>query len=116
MKVKFQADADLDARIVRGLKRRQPEIDFQTAVEAGLPGLGDPEVLWLAAGSGRILVSHDRRTMPGHFARFIAGRTSPGVLIVAKNPALGAIVEELLLVWAASQGEEWYNRLVWLPM
>ena len=57
MRVRFQADADLDWRILRGLRRATPEIDIRTAAEAGLAGLWDPEVLLIAAKSGRILVS-----------------------------------------------------------
>ncbi|MBI3683933.1 MAG: DUF5615 family PIN-like protein [Acidobacteria bacterium] len=72
MRVRFQADANLDARIIRGLKRRQMEIDIQTAAEARLPGLADRDVLQAAADSGRVLVTHDQRTMPSHFAQFIA--------------------------------------------
>jgi hypothetical protein len=69
MRVRFQADADLDGRIIRGLRRLAPEIDLRTAAEAGLSGLGDLEVLRISADSGRILVSQNRRTMPAHFAR-----------------------------------------------
>jgi predicted nuclease of predicted toxin-antitoxin system len=68
MRVKFQADADLDGRILRGLRRVAPEIDIRAASDAALAGLKDPEVLRIAADSGRILVSQDRRTMPAHFA------------------------------------------------
>ena len=116
MRVRFQADADLDGRIIRGLKRRQAQIDIQTATDAGLPGLADHDVLQVAADSIRILVTHDQRTMPRHFAHFIASRTSAGVIIVPKNLPLGMAVEELLLVWAASHAEEWLNRLVWIPL
>jgi hypothetical protein len=45
MKVKFQADADLNEDIVTGVLRRVPEIDFQTATEAGLQALKDENVL-----------------------------------------------------------------------
>ncbi len=41
MKIKFQADADLNEDIVTGVLRRVPEIDFQTATEAGLIGIPD---------------------------------------------------------------------------
>ena len=68
MRVRFQADADLDGRVLRGLKRVAPEIDFQTATEAALEGISDPDVLGIAAGAGRVLVSQDRRTMPLIFA------------------------------------------------
>ena len=72
MRVRFQADADLDGRVLRGLKRAAPEIDIRTAEEAGLTGLEDPEVLRIAAEGGRVFLSQDRRTMPGHFRRFAA--------------------------------------------
>ena len=115
MRVRFQADADLDGRIVRGLKRRQPEIDIQTADEAELMGVPDADVLRRAADSDRILVTHDRRTMPSHFLTFTASRTSPGVIIVSRNISLGVTIEELVLIWAASQPEEWHNRLLFIP-
>jgi hypothetical protein len=41
MRIKFQADADLDGRIVRGLRRVSPEVDIRTAAEAGLATLED---------------------------------------------------------------------------
>ena len=72
MKVSFQADADLNAEIIAGVRRREPSIDFQTADEADLRRLPDPEVLAFAAQENRILVTHDRRTMPKHFADFTA--------------------------------------------
>ena len=47
--VQFQADADLNQAIVTGVIRRQSNIKFQTATEAGLEGLKDLEVLTLSA-------------------------------------------------------------------
>lgn len=49
MKLRFQADADFNEILVRALLRREPSIDFQTALAAGLMGLSDVEVLSLAA-------------------------------------------------------------------
>ncbi|MBI4874709.1 MAG: DUF5615 family PIN-like protein [Acidobacteria bacterium] len=120
MRVRFQADADLDARIVRGVKRRQPGIDFQLAAESDLWGLPDPEVLQKSADAGRVLVTHDRRTMPRHFSQYIVARTSSGVIVVPKAVPIGIAVdiavEDLVLVWAASNAEEWRNRLAWIPL
>jgi hypothetical protein len=78
MKARFQADADLNEDIVMAVLRREPDIDFQTAYEAGLRGLPDDAVLARALEENRILVSHDRRTMSRHFAEFIVAHTSPG--------------------------------------
>lgn len=76
MKVRFQADADLNQIILLATIRREPEIDFQTAAASDFQGLEDPEVLARAAKDGRVLVTHDRKTMPRHFANFITQRTS----------------------------------------
>ena len=84
MKSRFQADADFNAEIIDGLTRKEPTIDFQTADEANLRGLKDDKVLLVSANQNRILVSHDRKTMPKHFAKFIQQRESPGVLIIAQ--------------------------------
>jgi predicted nuclease of predicted toxin-antitoxin system len=116
MRVRFQADADLDGRILRGLRRAEPEVDIQTAADAGLIGVEDPEVLRIAADSGRILVSQDRRTMPAHFTRFAAGAQSPGVILLREAIPISAAIEELVLIWSASKADEWVNRLVWIPL
>jgi hypothetical protein len=72
MKIRFQADNDLHEDILRSAKRLQPAIDFQRAPELHLhTGIDDPEALRLCAEQNRILVTHDRQTMPGHFIEFI---------------------------------------------
>jgi len=116
MKIRFQADADLNQIIVKATLRLEPSIDFQTAQAACLAGLKDPDVLKLAAQQGRILVSHDRRTMPAHFGRFILSENSPGVIIVSQKLPISQIAEDLLLIWLASEPEEWVNRLRSLPL
>jgi Domain of unknown function (DUF5615) len=86
-------------------------------ITAELEGVLDPEVLHRCTEHGRILVSHDENSMPGHFRDFLAaGHRSPGVLIVPQDAAIGAAIESILLVWIASESEEWRNRLVWLPL
>jgi hypothetical protein len=81
---------------VRGLRRAVPEIDVRTSDDAGLAGLGDPEVLRIAADSWRILVSQDRRTMPAHFARFTSGAKSPGVILLREATPISTAIEEVI--------------------
>ncbi len=102
--------------MVLGLTRLEHQIDFQTASEAGLRGLSDLEVLSCAARDNRILVSHDRRTMPAHFAAFIQGGTSPGDFIIGQNVSIRTAIDELLLIWSCSESEEWTNLLVDIPL
>lgn len=116
MTIRYQADADLNQAILKGVLRREPKIDFQTALTAGLEGVKDPEVLAIAAQQGRILISHDRRTMPSEFATFITSSQSSGVIIVSRKLSFETVIEELLLIWAASDEEEWINRIAKLPL
>jgi hypothetical protein len=116
MKVRFQADADLDQHIVTGVLRREPGVDFQTAGAAGLRGLSDFDVLTLAAREGRVLVSHDRRTLPRTFARFVSSNASPGLIIVSQKADLLTAIDDLLLVWSASDSADWINRQFPIPL
>ena len=57
MKIRFQADADLDPDVGRGLIRRETRIEWRPA-EGFIPdATPDSEVLRLAAAAGRVLVS-----------------------------------------------------------
>ena len=64
----FQADADFNQKIVAGLRRREPAVDFQ-----------------------------DART---------------GAII----DLLGDAIDELLLLWAATEAEEWRDKVGYLPL
>lgn len=116
MKIRFQADADFNQIIVKATLRLEPSIDFQLAHVAGLASLDDPDVLQLAAEQNRLLVSHDRKTMPNHFGQFILSNRSPGLLVVSQKLPISQVAQELLLIWAASGPEEWVNRIRSLPL
>jgi|SRR5436853_1360244 len=116
MRLRFQADADLKEPIVLAVKRSVPEIDFKTATEASLESLEDPVVLGIAEQEGRVLVSHDRRTMPYHFGEFISNRESPGLIIVSQRMSIAIVAEELVMIWATTEADEWVNQIKSLPL
>ena len=116
MKIRFLADVNLSAAIVEGVLRLEASIDFQTHRIAGLDRKADPEVLRIAAELGRLLVTHDRNTMPAHFHHFILRQSSPGIIVVPQRMRVGVVAEDLLLMWAASDAEEWQNKVVYLPL
>jgi len=117
VKVRFLADADLNKAIVNGVLRREPSIDFRAAQSAQLRGMKDLEVLALAAEDQRVLVSHDVGTMPANFRRFRqSGNNSTGVFLISQNVDVGTAIDELLLIWLASEASDWENRLEWLPL
>jgi predicted nuclease of predicted toxin-antitoxin system len=112
MRIAFQADNDLNARIIDAVLRLDPFIDFKTAAQAGFhEGTPDPEVLKVAAQQGRILVSHDRRTLPWHFASFIEAQVSPGVIVITQSLPVADAARWLHLIWEAATPEEYRNRI-----
>lgn len=116
MKVRYQADADPNEDIVSGVQRREPEIDFQTADELELANLLDTDVLALAAKEGRILVTHDRRTMPTHFGQFIEDHKSPGLIVISQKTDIVSAIEDLILIWIASESQEYVNSILTIPL
>jgi predicted nuclease of predicted toxin-antitoxin system len=111
VKVRFLADVNLNQRILSGVLGRVPEIDFKTAHDAKLHGLPDAQVLAIAAREGRILVTQDRRTMPADFGEFIKTNNSPGVLLIPRKITMRLAIEGLILVWMASEAEEYVNSI-----
>ena len=98
--IKLLSDENFDGDIVRGLLRRAPKLDIVRVQDAGLAGSPDPTILAWAATMGRILLTHDRDTMPGFvYDRVIAGEPMPGVFLVSNRMSKGRAIEELY--WAA---------------
>lgn len=116
MRPRFQADADFNHKIVVGFRRREPSVDFVGAHEGGVIGVSDPEVLRISANSGRILISHDRKTMPSHFVRFCERQSSPGLIIVSQDLDIGAAIDDLLSIWLATDAGEWADKLGFVPV
>lgn len=102
----FLSDADLRLQIITGLKRLETEIDFMSAQQANLAGLRDMEVLRLAAEMNRVLISHDRRTMPAAFYDFILGRKSPGLILIAQGCPIRQAIEGIRICYHLLTTEE----------
>ncbi len=116
MKICFLADANFNRKIVSGLLLREPQIDFQLPTQSIRDGADDPEVLAIGAELGRVLVTHDIRTMSAHFQRFVTARVCPGLILVPQDLAIGAAIEDLLLIWEASEADELVNQEWHLPL
>jgi hypothetical protein len=114
--IRFLTDAIRHDAIVTGCLRREPAIDFLLAHEATLEGVPDPEVLAFATRQSRILVTSDLRTMPRLFGDFLeANGQCAGVFLVKQRAPLAEVIDALVLIWSASDADEWKNRLVEIP-
>ncbi len=75
----FLAEEDFNRRIVRGLRRRLPNLDIVRVQDAGLTAQPDSEVLKRAASENRIFLTHDVTTMSRHaFDRVTDNLQMPG--------------------------------------
>ena len=114
---RFLADHDVNEHILDGALRREPAIEVLRARDVGLGDRPDAEVLEFAAAQGMIVVSHDVNIMPAHaYARLAAGRPVAGLLMVKQTDPIGPIIDSLVLIWSASEAEEWHGQVVFLPL
>ena len=115
--LRLAADENFNNAIVRGLLRRQPEIDLIRVQDAGLSGADDPAVLAWAAREGRVLLTHDAQTLIGHaYARVQGGGGMPGVFEVGREVPIGASIDDLLLLAECSLEGEWEGQVRYLPL
>ena len=116
-RVKYLFDEDLNGRIVRGVRRRVSGLDSMTVQEAELAEASDPDVLEWAAAQGRVVITHDHRTMrPCAEDRLRAGQAMTGLILVRQAAALGQVIDDLVLVAEATTAEEWSGTIVFLPL
>jgi hypothetical protein len=114
---KFLADHDLNEQIVVGVLRRAPTAEFRRVRELGFAARNDAFLLDYAAGQALIIVSHDVNTMPAAaYERVAAGRAVAGLIMVQQTCPVGPIIDQLVLIWSATEQEEWTNQVVFLPM
>jgi hypothetical protein len=94
--------------------------DLIDAVRIGDPAVlprrsKDPDILIWAEANGRILISFDKRSLPGHLAQHLAvGRHSPGIIIL-RSPTIPDAVLDLATIATASGPDEWFDMLRYYP-
>lgn len=115
--LRFVTDEDFDASIVRGLKRRLPNVDILDVRTVGLRSAVDPDILEWAAREERVIVTHDVNTMVG-FAdeRVRSGRHHTGVIKVPQKLAIGRAIEELEYIAQIATAADLRDRVLHLPL
>src|ERR1700756_3838151 len=97
--LRLASDADVHGEIIRGLRRRLPEIDLVRAQDALPEGTPDPEVLAWAAAENRIFITNDRNTMVGFaYRRAATGEPVLGVIATTNEQAIGSAIDDIQLI------------------
>jgi len=119
MEVRYLLDENLAPEWRNQLLRYQPHLMVWMIGDplAPVPGTLDTEILVWCEEHQFLLVTNNRRSMPGHLADHLAGnRSVPGILTLRKNALMGRVIEDLLLIAEVGTGEEFRNRIRYIPL
>lgn len=115
--LRLVSDEDFRRAIVRGLLLKQPELDVVRVQDVGLRQKSDEEILDWATSENRILLTHDRNTVPRMMKERLAGdRPVPGVMIVRQRLVIAKAIEDILLVAHCGNPDEWPDRMLYIPL
>lgn len=102
---------------MRGVLRREPAIEFMRLRQLSLEASPDAEVLEFAGRERWLVVSHDVNSMTAAaFSLLEAGTAMHGLLLVHQRDAIAPTIESLILIWTASEAEEWMGLVEHLPL
>ena len=110
-------DENFNNDIIRGLVRREPDLDAIRIQDSGLSGADDEAVLEWAAENGRVLITHDVNTLPKYaYDRIASGKRMPGVFALPRSISITTAIEDLILIAQASHAGEWEGQVRYLPL
>lgn len=111
------SDENFNGDIVRGLFLRQPDLDLLRVQDIGLQAADDPAILAWAANHDRILLTHDRATMPDFaYERLVRGEQMAGLFVVNDHMLVRQAIDELFLLVDCSEQSEWQGIVLYLPL
>jgi predicted nuclease of predicted toxin-antitoxin system len=109
--LRFLADENFNGNIVRGVRRRQPRVDLVRIQQTEADGAKDPAVLAWAAKENRIVLTHDRATMPDFaYSRVADGEPMPGVSSWMTGSELAALLMICYCLMSAWRRRNWPGK------
>jgi hypothetical protein len=117
--IRFLLDENISRSVRNQLLFHEPTMEVvcvgdQNALPYGTP---DATILEWIEQTGYILVSRNRRTMPLHLKEHLTqGKHIPGMLLLKRRISTSELIEELLLIWHASEPNEYQDHIRYLPL
>ena len=118
MKISFLLDENLSKQIKFAVLRLNSNIDILRVGDREAPPLGtlDPEILNYLELSQRLLITDNRKSMPGHLAvHWGEGKHIWGLFWVRTDTSIGQLAAMINLLWETSDAEEWIDIVDWIP-
>jgi hypothetical protein len=115
--IRLLVDQNFNGHILDGLTRRDPALEVVHVRDVGLATAPNPRVLEWACVQGRVLLTHDRRTIPAFaHARVAAGLGMPGVFLVSDDMPIGQAIGEILLAVHCLSPDECKDVVKFFPL
>ena len=117
--IRYVLDENVDPAFRTALLNREPAMIVWKIGDPGDPpkGTKDPAILEWCEENAFILITNNRASMPGHLSRHLEkGRHIPGILELNPNMSFAETIEEFILIWGASEPQEYQDLIIYLPM
>jgi hypothetical protein len=117
--IRYLLDENIAPAIRNLLLLHAPSLTVIRIGDQGAPAYGtsDEEILSWIEEHGYLLVSRDRRTMPAQLQAHLArGGHVPGILLVRRHAFARQLIEDLILIWQASELTEYFDHIRYLPL
>ncbi len=115
----YLLDENVDPALKTALHQHWPEMVVWQIGDPGAPSYGtlDPDILHWCEDNDFSLVTNNRTSMPVHLRdHLLAGRRVPGIFILHKKMSLAETVNELALIWLATEPDEYTDLINFLPV
>ena len=115
--IRLLTDENFNQNIVRGLRRRLPQLDLISARDAGLARKSDMFLLHWAAKENRAILTHDINTMVPDAEELIRqGEAMAGVFFVPDQLPIGRAINDLELALECKSESEIRDAVTYLPL
>jgi len=117
--VSFLLDENIPLAIQAQLEQMEPTASVYTIGDGIAPpkATPDPDILSWIEVHDCMLITNNRRTIPVHlYAHLARGQHVPGIIQLPRRMNIGAILEDLWLIWTSSEPGEFRDQIVHLPL
>ena len=119
MAIRYLLDEHIAPAYRTELLRAKPDLVVWLIGDPGVPSKGtlDPEILEWCEENSFLLVTNNRKSMPGHLVDHLANaRHVPGILVINPDRGMGTMIDQLVLIASALHEEEYQDLIIYLPI
>ena len=110
-------DENFNHRILRGLRRRVPQLDVVVVAQIGLAGTADIDLLRWAERENRTIVTHDLQTLVPDAEQLLAKyKPLAGVILVPNLLRIGTAIDDLELLVLVQSQSDMRDQIYHLPL